>query len=74
MCMQGNLALCCKAMLPLLYMGFVRVRLDKAEGERPLSRFTRCLSQQPDGVVHLKLFSNGWPSPQPADLVDLRYE
>ena len=73
--MQGNLALCCKAMLPLLYKGIVSVRLDhhddEAEGEKPLSQLTRCLSQQPDGVSHLELFSIKLRH-DTCDLIDLR--
>ena len=59
LCMQVNLALCSKAMLPLLYKGSVMVRLDKPKGERPLTQFTRCLSQQPAGISHLNLYTDG---------------
>ena len=86
--MQVNLALCCKARLPVLYKGNVSARLDKLDGGSHLSQFTQILSQQPNGVSHLKLFSAGWPLPQPnygshvgptgncrdtRDLIDLRY-
>ena len=57
--MQVNLALCCKAMLPTLCMGTVGARLNQPQGEEPLTQLTRCLSQQPHGVSHLKLFSTG---------------
>ena len=56
MCVQVNLALSCKGMLPYLCMGHVSVRLDKP-GQRPLTQLNRCLKKQPDGVSHLKLFS-----------------
>ena len=72
--MQVNLALCCKGMLPVLYKGFVSVRLDKPKGERPLSQLARCLSQQPDGVSHLKLFAavHRRDTCDTCDLIDLR--
>ena len=57
--MQVNLALCCKAMLPLLWTGFVSVRLDKPSGERPITQLSRCLAKQPNGVSHLRLYSQG---------------
>ena len=34
-------------------------RLDKPKGEMPFTKFTRCLSQQLNGVSHLRLYSNG---------------
>ena len=58
MCLQANLALCCKAMLPILCMGHVRVRLDEPDGGMPLTQLTRCLTKQPDGVSHLDLFTD----------------
>ena len=58
MCLQVNLALCCKGMLPILYMGHVSVRLYEEDKGRPLTQLTRCLKKQPDGVSHLELFSH----------------
>ena len=69
--MQVRLALCCKALLPILCKGFVRVRLDKPKGERSLIQLTRCLSQQPGDVSHLKLFSR-MPMRGIRKLIDLR--
>ena len=57
MCPQANLALCCKAMLPILCMGHVSARLDKADGGRPLTQLSHCLREQPNGVSHLRLAS-----------------
>ena len=57
--MQVDLALCCKAMLPLLCTGHVGVHLYKRDGGRALTQATRCLLQQPDGVSHLKLYAQG---------------
>ena len=37
LCMQVNLALCCKAMLPVLYKGFVSVGLDKPKAREALT-------------------------------------
>jgi hypothetical protein len=72
LCMQVNLALCCKAMLPVLYKGFVSVGLDKPKRERPLLQLSRCLSQQPDGVSHLKLFSSTGFRRDTRQLIELR--
>ena len=55
--MQGHLALCCKATLPILCMGHVNVRTNRLERERPLLQATRCLTKQPDGVSHLEVSS-----------------
>ena len=56
---QINLALCCKASLPILYKGIVSLRLDRPNGGRLLTQLSRCLAKQPDGVTHLHLFSCG---------------
>ena len=71
MCKQVNLALCTKALLPVLYKGLVSVELDKPGDEMPLTQLTRCLSQQPDGVSQLKLFSSRLRR-DAYDLIDLR--
>ena len=55
--MQAHLALCCKALLPVLGMGHVRVNLDKPASGRPLLKATRCLTKQPSGASHLEVFS-----------------
>ena len=69
--MQVNLALCCKAMLPLLWTGVVSVRLDKPGGGRSVTQLSRCLAQHPDGVSHLRLFTKGnWRHTR--KLIDLR--
>ena len=52
---QVNLALCCKAMLPVLCMGHVSARLDKPN--KPLTQLTRRLAKQPNDVLHLQLFA-----------------
>jgi hypothetical protein len=79
-CVQVNLALCCKGMLPTLCMGTVSARLsyrreyshddsnsddeidnrpDRPDSQRLFEQLARSLSQQPDGVSHLKLSSSG---------------
>ncbi len=55
--MQAHLALCCKALLPILGVGHVRVRLDTPGPGRPLLNATRCLTKQPSGAVHLDVVS-----------------
>ena len=56
--MQIHLALCCKALLPILRMGHVRVNLDKHKSGRPPLNATRCLiMKQPSGASHLEVFS-----------------
>ena len=52
---QGHLALCCKATLPTLCMGHVRVHTDHDLNERQLLQATRCLTKQPGGVLHLEV-------------------
>ena len=52
---QSHLALCCKATLPILCMGHVRVKTDHHLYERRLRRATRCLTKQPGGVSHLEV-------------------
>ena len=60
MSMQGNLALCCKALLPILSMGrVVMTSPDEVYGGRPLLQLTRCLTEQPDKVTHLELRNFG---------------
>ena len=56
---QVNLALCCKAMLPVLCIGTVSVWLDHSSGVRPLAQLSSCLRKQPDGVSSLSLISLG---------------
>ena len=51
---QVNLALCCKAMLRILFMGHVAVG-PSANAKRPLLKITRGLSDQPSGVTHLDI-------------------
>ena len=53
--MQTHLALSCKALLPILGMGHVRVNLGKSG--RPLLSATRCLTKMPCGASHLDVFS-----------------
>ena len=55
--MQVHLALCCKAMLPLLWTGHVSASLHTPNGGRPLTQLSRRLARHPDGVSHLALFS-----------------
>ena len=69
MCLQARLALCCKAMLPILCAGHVSVRLDKPD--EPSTQLTRCLERQPDGVSHLELWGTG-NHPGINQLIDLR--
>ena len=54
---QGHLALCSKATLPILCMGHVRVTTKKHERKKPLITATRCLAKQPGGVSHLEVSS-----------------
>ena len=54
---QRQLALCCKATLPILCMGHVRVRAVKEHLERHLLNATRCLTKQPGGISHFELWS-----------------
>lgn len=56
--MQGHLALCCKATLPVLGMGRVGVTTGEQQRERPLVQATRCLVKQPGGVSHLEVVSS----------------
>ena len=63
MCMQVNLVLSCKAMLPLLWTGHVSASLDTPNGGRPLTQLSRRLAKHPNGVSHLALISPcamGW--------------
>ena len=62
--MQAHLALCCKALLPILGMGHVRVNLDAPKTGRPLLNATRCLRKQPSGVSHLEVFSRDYSDSQ----------
>ena len=55
MVVQSHLALCCKATLPILCTGHVRVRTDKHERERHFLQATHCLTKQPGGVSHLEV-------------------
>ena len=52
---QGHLALCCKATLPIMCMGHVRVITDNLSNERRLHQATRCLTKQPGDVSHLEV-------------------
>ena len=54
---QSHLAVCCRATLPILCMGHVRVSINELERERPLIKATRCLMKQPGGVSHLEVLS-----------------
>ena len=73
---QNHLALCCKATLPILCTGHVRVRIDKHERERHLLQATHCLTKQPSGVSHLEVlpreFDAEYVRPDTRNLVDLR--
>ena len=75
--MQSHLAVCCKATLPFLCMGHVRVTTDKQQFERPLLQATRCLTKQPGGVLHFELSSrdifSGTLCLDTCHLVGLRY-
>ena len=56
--MQTHLAFSCKALLPILGMGHVKVNLSApGSPERPLQNATRCLTKQPGGVLHLEMCS-----------------
>ena len=74
--MQAHLAFCCKALLPILGMGHVRVNLDKHERGRPLVNATRFLAKQPGTASHLELRSwdgcRGKGRPSTRHLIDLR--
>ena len=75
--MQARLAVCCKALLPILGMGHVRVNLDTpGSPERPLLNATRCLTKQPGGVSHLELYAwdayEDYERPGTGHLVNLR--
>ena len=52
--MQAHLALSCKALLPILGMGHVRLNADEPNS---LLNATRCLKEQPSGASHLEVFS-----------------
>ena len=54
---QIDLALCCKATLPILCMGHVRVTINEQKCKRALLQLTRCLTKHPSGVRHLELRS-----------------
>ena len=74
--MQAHLALSCKALLPILGMGHVRVRIDWHEDGRPLLNATRRLMKQPGSASHLEVFSKegycGISCPSTRHLIDLR--
>ena len=55
--MQAHLALCCKALLPILCMGHVAINVDKHGSARHLLNATRCLRKQPSGASHPEIFS-----------------
>ena len=55
--MQSHLALCCKATLPILCMGHVKLTTDEHQGKRPLLQAARCLMKQPNSVSHLEMWS-----------------
>ena len=57
---QSHLALCCKATLPILCMGHVRVTTKEHEGKKPLLQATCCLAKQPGGVLHLEVLSRDY--------------
>ena len=57
MCLQANLALCCKALLPTRCIACVYARLDNCKTNEHLTQLTRCLKKHPDGVSHLVLLS-----------------
>ena len=55
---QNQLAVCCKAMLPVLSMGHVRLTIDPMNGSSPLLPLTRRVTtRQPSGVSHLEVTS-----------------
>ena len=61
MTLQSHLALCCKATLPILCMGHVRVRINKQKRERAWSSLRQaacCLTKQPGGVSLLEVSSS----------------
>ena len=74
--MQAHLALCCKALLPILGMGHVRVNLGTPGSGTHLLNATRYLTKQPDGVSHLDVHSlednEGPERPGTGHLIDLR--
>ena len=77
MCLQVNLALCCKAMLPILYMGHVSVTLHEDDNGRPLTRLSRRLKNQRGGVSHLEVVGQRniiapGPPCEARGLIDLR--
>lgn len=53
--MQAHLAFSCKALLPILSMGHVRLNADEPESRTSLLNATRCLKKQPGGVSHLEV-------------------
>ena len=55
--MQAYLAFSCKALLPILGVGHVRVCLDTPGRGSPLLNATRCLTKQPSGASHLEVVS-----------------
>ena len=52
---RSHLAVCCKACLPILCMGHVRVVTNNQERERQLLQATGCLTKQPGNVLHLEV-------------------
>ena len=71
--MQGHLALSCKATLPILGMGHVRMRTDEPEREGHLLKAMRCLMKQPGGVSHLHVSGmRTYADLDPRHLMDLR--
>ena len=73
---QSHLALCCKATLPIMCTGHVRVRTDRHERERHILRATHCLTKQPSGVSHLEVSPRelraDFVRPDTRHLVDIR--
>ena len=53
--MQAHLAFSCKALLPILGMGRVRVDVNEHRSRTSLLNATRCLKKQPSGVSHLEV-------------------
>ena len=50
------MALCCKAMLPILGMGHVRLFIDPEDGGSPFRPLIRWMTtHQPSGALHLEL-------------------
>ena len=74
--MQAHLALCCKALLPILGMGHVRVNLNTPKTGRALLNATHCLTKQPGSVLHLEVCSwnpnRVYNRPGTRNLIDLR--